>query len=108
MFTATRRSGLRRGRLRRSTAFTNVKIMQLRPMPSASAVTAAAVNHRSLNSIVAAKRRSCQRDDMNPPLSERLGFDDLSVKELDGAIGGSAVAGIVSDHANGRAASMEL
>src|SRR5262245_36946711 len=41
-----------------STAFTKVKTVALRPMPSPSASTATSVNHLSFNSIRTAKRRS--------------------------------------------------
>src|SRR5206468_3653741 len=43
----TMRSGSSKGRPRKRTAFTNVNTAALAPMPSASAMAATAVNHRS-------------------------------------------------------------
>ena len=43
------------------TALTNVNTVAFTPIPSASAITATAVNQRSFTSRRTAKRRSCSR-----------------------------------------------
>ena len=64
--TTMTRSGSSIGRPRIRTALTNVKTVALTPMPRASAMTATAVNQRSLTSSRTANRMSCQRFIVSP------------------------------------------
>src|SRR4051794_13717107 len=83
----------------------------LAPMPSASAITAAAVTPGVRRSMRRVKRTSFHNVSMRPrySLGGRAGFvDDATVEEVDGAGGLFGVLGVVRDHADGRALLAQL
>src|SRR5712671_3283444 len=61
-FNCTRRSGCAKGRGRRSTALTTLKIAVFAPMPRASVQIAARVKPGTLNNVRSAKRRSWKEE----------------------------------------------
>src|SRR3954468_15985977 len=99
---------------RSSTALTTLKMAVVAPMPSASAITAAAVKPGALSRPRSAKRRSLKSVSMDAPRKMRSGggrtglLDDAAVEEGDGAGGEPRVCRIVRHHDQRRAALVQL
>src|SRR5262245_20723411 len=102
------RSGSWNGKPRNMTPLTIVKTALLAPMPSASAVRAASVNHRPFKRTRVANRRSCHKPCTSMHRRGQGRVDDLAVKQVDGALRMTGITRIVRHHANRRARGMKF